>query len=859
MPFNDSGRRRRHAAFASVFAVFVLALSPIGSYAQSSSSAPRSQAGSGEATPWPIQLATAGKTITVYTPQIDSWDGFHLTGRVAVQVASGDKPPRATYGILTLRADTLTDKASRTVTVRHATVTKYEFPSASAGDARNWADAVAQDFVGKSRVVPLDVLEAQLAASGAAASGEAKAPLKNDPPQVIFSPTPAILIYVDGQPKLQAVSGTPYQRVINTRPLLLADAHGRYFLKIFDGWMSSGSLNGSWTVAPSSADLESAFKKISSTVTVDALTGDSGVSQQDAKGQGKKEAPPSLKNVVPAIFIATTPTELIVTDGPPKYVPITGTQLLYAENTSGSLFKDISDNRTYVLISGRWFRALQENGPWEYVAANSLPADFSKIPDDSPKENVKASIAGTSQAREAAISAGIPQTAAVKVAETKLTPAPHFDGDPVLLPISGTELQYVANTSTAILRVDASNFYALQNGVWFHATSVSGPWAVALTVPAAIYTIPPSSPMYYTTFVRIYGYGDGVVYVGYTSGYMGTMVDPATGVVVYGTGYVYDPWTGTYWYGAPVTYGYGAAVAYTPWTGWAVAFCFGWAWGAAMWGMGWGWGPYPYWGPWAYPAWGAAWGPRGGAVAWGPGGWAGYTGNIYSQWGNRATVSRFSGGYNAWTGTGWASQVGRSYNSRTGIASAGQRGAIGNVYTGNFAAGSRGVAVGPQGNVVVGGRGIAGNANTGNAVAGGGGAFYNKDTGQWTTFGHHTTTNGGTVGHIGDNVYAGKDGNVYRHTDSGWEQRGSNGWSPVAGSGEGEATRNASGGLGASHEGGGEAPGANREGLERDRSSRELGTQRAQNLHDNDRGFGHAFGGGRMGGFRGGFHGGFRR
>ena len=77
------------------------------------------------------------------------------------------------------------------------------------------------------------------------------------------------------------------------------------------------------------------------------------------------------------------------------------------------------------------------------------------------------------------------------------------------------------------------------------------------------------------TYVRVFGATPEVVYVGYTPGYQGTVIDPATGVVVYGTGYAYDPWVGTAWYSAPVTYGYGAAVAYTPWTGWSVTFGMG--------------------------------------------------------------------------------------------------------------------------------------------------------------------------------------------------------------------------------------------------------------------------------------------
>ncbi len=380
--------------------------------------------------------------------------------------------------------------------------------------------------------------------------------------------------------------------------------------------------------------------------------------------------------------------------------------------------------------------------------------------------------------------------------------------------------------------------------MWFTAASVQGPWTVALTVPAEIYRIPPGSPLYYVTFVRIYGYGTGVVYVGYTPGYAGTYVDPATGVVVHGTGYVYDPWTGAVWYGAPVTYGYGAAIAYTPWTGWYVGYGYGWYWGPYSYWMGWGWGCYPYWGVWGWPAYGAYFNAYGGVTYWGPGGWAGYSGNIYSQWGNRATVSRVAGGYNAWTGNAWATQVGRSYNSRTGVSSAGQRSAVANVYTGNFAAGGRGVATGPQGNVAVGRGGVAGNVYSGDAVAAGRGAVYNKDTGEWTRVGGVAGQDGGKAVRVGDDVYAGKDGNVYRRTEGGgWEQHTpGGGWQPAQGGGD------AAGQLPANtaeprRDVGSSAGTRDINSLDRDFQSRDVGASRYNNMRDTNAGLSRSYGG----------------
>jgi hypothetical protein len=117
-----------------------------------------------------------------------------------------------------------------------------------------------------------------------------------------------------------------------------------------------------------------------------------------------------------------------------------------------------------VLISGRWFRATIFDGQWEYVANDALPEDFAKIPDDSPKENVMAAVAGTPQAKEARIANAIPEIAEVKIAETKIDFL-KIDGELKLTPIKNTSLQYVINTTTPIIRVSPTSYYTLQDAV----------------------------------------------------------------------------------------------------------------------------------------------------------------------------------------------------------------------------------------------------------------------------------------------------------------------------------------------------------------------------------------------------------
>jgi hypothetical protein len=63
------------------------------------------------------------------------------------------------------------------------------------------------------------------------------------------------------------------------------------------------------------------------------------------------------------------------------------------------------------------------------VASNALPADFSRIPVNSPAGVVLASVAGTPQAQEALIANSIPQTATIQLVNGPRF-SPVFDGAP---------------------------------------------------------------------------------------------------------------------------------------------------------------------------------------------------------------------------------------------------------------------------------------------------------------------------------------------------------------------------------------------------------------------------------------------
>ncbi len=278
----------------------------------------------------------------------------------------------------------------------------------------------------------------------------------------------AILVTIDGEPVWTAVPGTTFQRVLNTRALVLKDSSGTLYLHLFNGFVQGSSLSGPWTVAKTVPP---------AAVTVaQRLAKEGVVDLMEGTPEEKTKQKPSLKNGAPEVVAATVPTELVVTEGQPEWVPIEGTMLLYVNNTTGNIFKDLNDQNTYILVTGRWFRAPDFSGPWQYVPGTSLPPDFAQIPDTSPKENVKASVPGTPQAQEAVIANEIPETATVYRAKAKFTPV--INGAPQLTAIPDTPLQYVLYSPTPIIMVSPTDWYALQGGVWFTASSLQGPWVV---------------------------------------------------------------------------------------------------------------------------------------------------------------------------------------------------------------------------------------------------------------------------------------------------------------------------------------------------------------------------------------------
>jgi hypothetical protein len=517
-----------------------------------------------QALKWPRDIFVTEGKIVVYQPQLETFKDNTMTARAAVSFTkTGETEP--VFGVVWFKARVSTDRNARTIEILDVDVTDVKAPhKPDPAKVEKFSQTLENVFARWNAVLSLDRVLAML--DLVEKEKLAAEDLKTAPPRIIFVTHPAVLVTIDGKPEMSKVENSNLMRVLNSPFFIVFDPAAKtYYLKGGEEWFTAEDIMGPWQTGKTPP---------ASVTTLAAESSDT--------GQGNKGAEQARTGRMPQIIVTTTPTELIVSEGEPKYQSISGTELLYMSNTKSDVFMEIGSQTYFILLSGRWYSGSSLNGPWSYFASDKLTDDFKKIPPGSAKARVLASIAGTEEAKEAVHETYIPQTASVKRGEEKI--AVQYDGEPKFKKIEGTVMTYAVNTPSSIIFVN-KKYYLCDEAVWYVSDSPYGPWIVSVSVPQVIYTIPPSYPVYHVKYVYVYDYTPEVVYVGYTPGYVGTYV--YGGTIVYGTGYYYRPWYGSVYYVRPATWG--VAVRYNPYTGgWGVRVGYG---GPVGWvgvgGVGW--------------------------------------------------------------------------------------------------------------------------------------------------------------------------------------------------------------------------------------------------------------------------------
>ncbi len=656
---------------------------------------------------WPRLVQAYGKELVIYQPQVDYWTDYKvLHFRCAIAVKTG-KNAVEKFGVAEIEADTVVDQENRTVALLPK-LRLLRFPNVSDAEESTLRQAVEELYPRRGAMtISLDRILPYL--DPARQPQQQTVELNLDPPKIFFSSRPAILVMFMGEPQLQPVvkDRNDLMFAVNSNwPVFFDVSRQRYYLLNGDNWlMTADAAKGPWAPAGALPD------------GLSSLPADENWAEVRAQVPGKR------LSKAPVVFISKEPAELILTQGEPTFTPIPGTRLMQVANTESAVFLNSGDRKYYLLTAGRWFRASGLNGPWS-SASTDLPRDFARIPDDNPAAFVKASVPGTTEAKDAVLLASIP----TKTVTTMADPPPlqvSYDGQPKFQTIASTTVQYAVNSPSAVFLVDGS-YYCCNEGVWFVSRTATGPWTLCTSVPSVIYTIPASHPMHNVTYVVVQDTTPTTVIYTQTAGYSGEYV-AANGVLMFGAGMLMGAMIADHHdYHSYYSYGWGARYDYHH-GGYYRA------------------GHVAY-GPYAGGGTGVAYNPRTGtysrgAYAYGPGGSASARRAYNPYTGARASGARVDTAYGS---------AGRAaaYNPSTGTAA-----------RGGYRSTDRGTAAAVQTNRGTGAVGVR-------SSSGAGAAAWDTRYGQ-----------GAVAKDRQGNVYAGKDGNVYRKDNSGnWSSNTGSGW-----------------------------------------------------------------------------------
>lgn len=325
-------------------------------------------------------------------------------------------------------------------------------------------------------------------------------------PKVFYSTSPAEVILFEGQPTYAEIPPTQLVYATNTMsPVFVYSKTQQYYYLAAGRWFSAPSLDGPWTFA--SLDLPPDFSQIPAASPAGAILA----------------SVPGTNAAKDAVLISQIPTSMILNPvtaatlakvtytGEPQFVPITGTSMQYATNTTDKVI-EVGDVY-YLCLQGVWFMSPNAQGPW--TTATSVPQVIYTIPPSSPVYNV-----------------------------TYVTQTTTSDGN--------VSASYTAGYLGAFV-MGAAVGAIVANGTGYYYPPYIGYPAYGYPVYHP-YATPYGATPYYNTRSGAYGYSQT------TYGAYGSTTRAAQ----------YNPYTGTYARGASTSTAYGrqsVGQAYNPYTG----------------------------------------------------------------------------------------------------------------------------------------------------------------------------------------------------------------------------------------------------------------------------------------------------
>ena len=259
---------------------------------------------------WPREFSDRTATLVLHQPQVDGWPHFtriHARSAVAVTPAKGEP---AVYGTLSMEAETRVDLDSKSVALSAFSVTDIRFPAAKDESHAQKLSAVTKSLLPTYPTsIALDRLLAYVDVSQIAPRNTAVAV---DPPPILVSTQPAVLVIIDGEPVPVDIENTQLKKVVNTNWDLFLDKEGRFYLRDDKAWLSAKALDAAWTPL---TKMPKEFTKLPDTDQY-----------SDVK---QAAAAPRKPDTAKLVLVVQKPTELIVLKGEPILASVSDTQLMW--------------------------------------------------------------------------------------------------------------------------------------------------------------------------------------------------------------------------------------------------------------------------------------------------------------------------------------------------------------------------------------------------------------------------------------------------------------------------------------------------------------------------------------------------
>src|SRR5271154_3891110 len=192
---------------------------------------------------WPKVFDRDGFHVIVYQPQVKTWQKYRtLVADTAISVTP--QGGKQILGVISWRADTITNVSTRTVFVRDIEVLSSRFPSVDPAQDAAMQQRVHQVYPTMTFTISLARMIASVEKANAPVQSISASP---EVPTIFVSRVPAIVLMVNGKPVLAPIQGTTLQYVVNTNWDLFYDKSD-YFLLTGKTWLKAKEVAGPWTV-----------------------------------------------------------------------------------------------------------------------------------------------------------------------------------------------------------------------------------------------------------------------------------------------------------------------------------------------------------------------------------------------------------------------------------------------------------------------------------------------------------------------------------------------------------------------------------------------------------------------------------